>query len=67
MEFHPIRTENEYEEALKLIDKLLTAPEDSKEAQNLEILSILVEAYEQKRYVIDTPHPIEAIKYRWSN
>jgi len=60
----PIKTEAEYEAALSAIDRLMDAPENSPEADGLELLSILVEAYENEHYPIDPPDPIEAIKFR---
>lgn len=36
----------------------------SKKMNELEVLSILVEKYEDEHYPIDPPNPIEAIKYR---
>lgn len=66
MHLHPIRTEHDYEKALERIDALMdldpelgTPPSDE-----LEILVLLVEKYEEKQWKIDTPDPIEAIKYR---
>ncbi len=63
---HPIRNENQYEEALvrasKLIRKNLLP--NSKESDELEILTLLVEKYEEEHYPIAPPHPIEAIKFR---
>lgn len=64
MNLHTIKSEADYENALKMIDTLLDAPTDSKEAENLEILSILVEDYETKNYKIEAPDPICAIKSR---
>jgi len=64
MEINIIKTEKEYEEALKAIDNLLDAKENSSEAEKLEILSILVEDYENKYYKIEVPDPIEAINFR---
>lgn len=64
MEIHTIKTEKEYDAALKAIDGLLNAKENSKQAEQLEILSILVEDYENKHYKIETPDPIEAISFR---
>jgi HTH-type transcriptional regulator / antitoxin HigA len=62
----PIRTKKEYEAALarvyELMQKDLKA--GSKLSDELEVLSILVEAYEDKHYPIPPPHPIEAIKFR---
>ncbi|MDP4265584.1 MAG: transcriptional regulator [Bacteroidota bacterium] len=62
----PIKTKKEYETALarvyELMQKELKA--GSKLSDELEVLSILVEAYEKKHYSVPPPHPIEAIKFR---
>jgi HTH-type transcriptional regulator/antitoxin HigA len=60
----PIRTEADYEAALAEIDHLLDATEGSAEAERLELLSILVEAYEEVHHPIDPPDPIDAIRFR---
>jgi len=64
MEIYPIRTNQEYERALERVEELLDAKEGSKEFDELEVLSTLIEAYEAKHYHIDAPDPIEAIKFR---
>ena len=64
MEINIIKTEKEYEKALKEIDNLLDAKENSSEAEKLEILSMLVEDYENKHYKIEAPDLIEAINFR---
>ncbi|MCZ6903511.1 MAG: hypothetical protein O7C59_10680 [Rickettsia endosymbiont of Ixodes persulcatus] len=64
IEINIIKTEKEYKEALKEIDNLLDAKENSSKAEKLEILSILVEDYENKHYKIEAPDPIEAINFR---
>jgi HTH-type transcriptional regulator/antitoxin HigA len=64
MELRPIRTKADYTAALKTISSLLDAPEGSREAGMLEVLSVLVEAYEEEHYPIPPPDPIEAIKFR---
>ena len=64
MEIHTIKTEEDYEKALSVIDMLLSASSGSEEAERLELVSILVEDYENKHYKIDTPDPIEAVKQR---
>lgn len=46
----------------KLMDKDLVP--SSKEADELEVLALLIERYEQEKFSIDTPDPIEAIKFR---
>ena len=64
MDLHPMKTEQDYDAALRAIETLWAAPEGSPEADQLEILLTLVEAYEATRYPIDPPDPIEAIKFR---
>ena len=64
MKLKPIKTEQQYEEALKLIDKLVDCEENSEDAELLEHVSILVEAYESEYYPIDDPDPIAVIKFR---
>ena len=62
----PIRTQKEYKAALKRIYNLmqLELKVKSKEYDELELLSILVDEYEDRKYPIDLPDPIEAIKFR---
>ena len=64
MNIHPIHTENDYKSALKRIESLMDAKAGTKEFDELDILSTLVESYEAKHYSIDAPDPIEAIKFR---
>jgi HTH-type transcriptional regulator/antitoxin HigA len=64
MKLKPIKTKAAYKETLKEISGLLNAPPGSSEADMLEVLSILVEAYEDEHHPIDPPDPIEAIKFR---
>jgi HTH-type transcriptional regulator/antitoxin HigA len=63
MEIKPIKTEEEYQAALAEIDTLLDVEEGSPEEERLELISILVEAYEDLHYPIDPPDPVEAIKF----
>ena len=61
MDIKPIRTEADYEAALKEIDSLWGAPYGSPEGDKLDVLVTLVEAYEEKHDPIPPPDPIEAI------
>ncbi len=63
MPIHPIRTEADYEAALARIEALFEAPADSPEADELDILATLVEAYEEQHYAIPASDPIEAVLY----
>jgi HTH-type transcriptional regulator/antitoxin HigA len=60
----PIRNENEYELALNRVEALMDAKPGSEEFDELEVLSTLINDYEAKHYTINTPDPIEAIKFR---
>jgi len=60
----PIKTPEQYKIAMDTIRNLWDCPENSKEADLLEVLSILVEDYEKKHYAIEPIDPIEAIKYK---
>lgn len=59
-----IKDENDYNLALKRLEEIFDAPADSPEGDEAEILSILIEKYEELHYPIDAPDPIEAIKFR---
>jgi HTH-type transcriptional regulator/antitoxin HigA len=60
----PIRTDRDYEDALKQIDMLLDAKEGTEEADARDVLAVLIEDYEEQHYPIDPPDPVEAIKFR---
>ncbi len=64
MNIFPIRTEDDYDAALKRIDQLMNAEFGTPEGDKLDILVTLVEAYEAKHYPIPACDPIEAIKFR---
>jgi HTH-type transcriptional regulator/antitoxin HigA len=63
MEIKPIRTEADYEAALKEVERLWGAEPGTPEGDRFEILFTLVEAYEEQHYPILPPDPVEAIKY----
>jgi HTH-type transcriptional regulator / antitoxin HigA len=52
MKLHPIRTEADYQAALKEVELLFDAPQNTPEYDRLDILSTLVEAYEKQGYFI---------------
>lgn len=64
MNIHPIKTEKDYENALERLEQIFDAKPGTKEGDELEILSILIEKYEDEHFPIDLPDPIEAIKFR---
>ena len=64
MDIKVIKTEEDYNKALKRLEKIFHALADSEEGDEAEILSILIEKYEDEHYPIEAPDPIEAIKFR---
>jgi HTH-type transcriptional regulator/antitoxin HigA len=60
----PIRTEKDYETALKEVERLWGAKSGSPDGDRLDVLATLIEAYEDEHYPMDPPDPIEAIKFR---
>lgn len=64
MEIKPIKSAVDHEAALAEIERLWDAPHGSPEADRLDVLSTLVDAYEAQRWPIDPPDPIETIKFR---
>lgn len=64
MDIKAIKTEDDYNQALKRLEQIFHAPIDSKEGDEAEVLSILIEKYEEENYPIEAPDPIEAILFR---
>jgi HTH-type transcriptional regulator/antitoxin HigA len=66
MNVHPIRTKADYKATLKVVSALVDADPKlgTPQADRLEVLGALVEAYESRQYPIELPDPIEAIKFR---
>lgn len=63
MDIKPIKSEADYQSALKEIEKLFGAQPGTPDGDHLEVLVTLVEAYEDEHYQIPLPDPIEAINY----
>lgn len=61
MDIKPIKTESDYNAALVEIERLMEADLNTPEGDKLDVLTTLVEAYEEKYYPVGTPDPIEAI------
>lgn len=64
MELKVIKNEKQYQEALKRLDEIFDSKKDAKTADELELLSLLIDKYESEISPIDLPDPIEAIKFR---
>lgn len=64
MNIRPIKTEEDYNNAISRIEFLWGAKKDTTEGDELDLLVTLVESYEMKHYPIALPDPIDAIKFR---
>ena len=64
MQLKPIKTDVDHKAALLEIERLWGAEEGTSDGDRLEILTTLVEAYEEANFPMDLPDPIEAIKFR---
>lgn len=59
-----IKSETDYQNALKNLEKIFDAKIGTPESDEADILGLLIDEYEKKHYPIDAPDPIEAIKIR---
>jgi len=64
MTIRPIRNSSDHESALKRIQALMSAKPGTDEGDELDVLATLVDAYEARHFPIESPDPIEAIKFR---
>ena len=64
MNIKAIKSEVDYNNALLRLEEIFHAPVNSPEGDEAEVLSILIEKYEDEHYPIESPDPIEAIKFR---
>ena len=63
LEIKPIRSGRDYQRALKEIERLMGARAKTRDGDRLDILAMLVEAWEEKHDAIDPPDPVEAIRF----
>lgn len=64
MNIKPIKTETDYRKALERLDEIFDSKIGTIESDEAEILALLIDEYEKKKYPIEAPDPIEAIKIR---
>ena len=63
MELRPIRSKREHQAALKEAEALWNAPEGSPDGDRLEVLTLLIEAYEREHFPIEDPDPIDFLQH----
>lgn len=64
MNIKPIKTEQDYLQALERLEFIFDAMPGTNDGDELEILGILLEKYENEKFPTELPDPIEAIKFR---
>ncbi len=64
MEIKPIKTEKDYNQAIKRVEKLWGAEKHSPDGDKLDLLCTIIEAYEIKNFPILPPDPVDAIIFR---
>jgi HTH-type transcriptional regulator/antitoxin HigA len=63
MDIKPIKTEKDYRRSLEEIDRIFDAKPNTPDGDYLDVLSTLVEKYEDEHYPIEAPDPVEALRY----
>lgn len=63
MQIRPIKTKADHREALRAIEKLRGARPDTPDGDRLDVLTTLVERYEEQADAIELPDPIDALRY----
>ena len=64
MDIRPIKTDQDYEQALERMESLFDARPDTPEGDELDVLVTLIEAWEDRHLAIEAPDPVEAIRFR---
>lgn len=64
MTVKPIKTKKDYSQAIERLEMLFDAQKGTPQGDELEVLSILIEKYEDEHFPLGLPDPIEAIKFR---
>ncbi|MGL5890179.1 MAG: helix-turn-helix domain-containing protein [Bacteroidia bacterium] len=64
MMIKPIKTESDYQQALARLEQIFDAKPGTADGDELEVLAILIEHFENQRFSVDLPDPVEAIQFR---
>lgn len=59
-----IKTERDHQHALARVNELFAAAPGAPEGDELELWLLLIEKYEEEKFPIDLPDPVEAIRFR---
>ena len=64
MTIKPIKTKKDYTQALQRLQSIFDAKKGSRDGDELEVFSMLIEKYEDEHFPVGLPDPVEAIKFR---
>lgn len=64
MNIKPIKSQSDYDDAVTRIEEIFDATAHTAEADELMVLTALVEQFETERFAIEAPSPVEAIRFR---
>ena len=64
MNIKPIKTEEDYKKALQKLESIFDSKPKTKKGDEIQLLGLLIEQFENEHFPIDLPDPIEAIKFR---
>ena len=64
MEIKPIKTDEDYQAALKEVEALMMAEPGTVEGDRLDVQVTLIEDYERRHHPLDLPDPVTAIQFR---
>lgn len=64
MTVKPIKTKKDYQQAMDRLELLFDAKQGTPEGDELEVLGILIEKYEEQQFPIGLPDPVATIKFR---
>ena len=64
MNIKPIKTKKDYDQALARLEVIFDSKKGTPKGDELEVLSMLIDNYENEKFPIGFPDPVEAIKFR---
>jgi HTH-type transcriptional regulator / antitoxin HigA len=64
MDIKPIKADADYRAALAEIERLMTAEASTPEGECLDIMVSLVDAYDRRHFPLESPDPVEAIRFQ---
>ena len=64
MQVEIIKSKKQYHKALQRFEEIFLAKSNTKEGKEAQLLALVLKDYEDKHFKIESPDPVEAIKYR---